>query len=209
MKINNFANFTNSLIMIPFKKLFYFSFLILLFSSGSAFSQWQWQNPLPQGNILFGSNYLNTNTGWACGDGGTIIKTTNAGNNWVVTSTFTKNSIRSIFFLNENTGYACGLNGTVLNSTDGGLKWSKILLNTTGNLFCIKFSGSTGFISGDTGIVFKSTNSGLNWSRKTTNVTRTLTSIAVQNSLVIAAGLNGTVIRSTDTGETFQTVNPS
>jgi photosystem II stability/assembly factor-like uncharacterized protein len=127
--------------MLILKNLFYI--ISILLSTGSAYSQWQWQNPLPQGNILFGSNYLNVNTGWACGDGGTIIKTTNAGDNWTVTSTYTKNSIRSVFFLNENTGFACGLNGTVLNSTDGGLKWSKIILNTTGNLFCIKFSGST------------------------------------------------------------------
>ncbi|MBK8553306.1 MAG: hypothetical protein IPL53_20500 [Ignavibacteria bacterium] len=183
--------------------------LFTLFTQHS-YSQWQWQNPLPQGNILFGSYYLSSNTGWACGDGGTIIKTTDSGNNWVINTTQTKQSIRSVFFVNENTGFACGLYGTVLKSTNGGNIWDKVVLNTTGNLFSVRFLNSTtGFIVGDTGIVFKTSNGGINWSRRTTNVVRTLTSCAARDSIVLSAGLNGTLVRSSDYGETFQIINPN
>ena len=110
----------NKLALLTLKALRTLLTLILLFSlsSQNCFSQWQWQNPMPQGNILFGSFYLNENTGWACGDGGTIIRTTNGGLNWTVTPTQTKQSIRSVFFVNENTGFAAGLYGTVLTSTN-------------------------------------------------------------------------------------------
>ncbi|MDQ3193808.1 MAG: YCF48-related protein, partial [Bacteroidota bacterium] len=156
-------------------KLILLTFAILVCSD--CFSQWQWQNPLPQGNILFGSFYLNPNTGWACGDAGTIIKTTDGGSSWIIGKTQTKHSIRSPFFIDENTGIACGLSGTVLKTTDGGNNWNKIILNTTGNLFSVKFlNSSTGFIVGDTGMVFKTTNGGVSWTRRITNVTRTLTS---------------------------------
>ena len=85
--------------------------LLIFVTSISASSQWSWQNPKPQGNILFGSFYSNDQTGWACGDGGTIIKTINGGYNWNVQPTGTKNSIRSLYFLNELNGFACGLTG--------------------------------------------------------------------------------------------------
>jgi hypothetical protein len=51
----------------------------LVFSLGLFFSisfqinaQWFWQNPLPQGNTLFSTFFVNSNTGWAVGEAGTI-----------------------------------------------------------------------------------------------------------------------------------------
>ncbi|MEO8446634.1 MAG: YCF48-related protein [bacterium] len=184
--------------------------LILTFIPQNLFSQWQWQNPLPQGNILFGSHYINPNTGWACGDGGTIIKTTDGGLNWTVNKTRTKQSIRSLYFFDANKGFASGLFGTVLKTTDGGSNWNKVILNTTGNLFAVRFlNNSTGFIAGDTGVVFKTTDGGSTWNRKITNVSRSLTCIAMVDSIVVAAGLNATVVRSSDYGETWQIINPN
>jgi len=42
-------------------------------------SQWTWQNPLPQGNQLYSVNFPDADTGYAVGNLGTIIKTTNGG----------------------------------------------------------------------------------------------------------------------------------
>ena len=44
-----------------------------------AFSQWTWQNPLPQGNYLNSVYFTNANTGYAVGGAGTIMKTVDAG----------------------------------------------------------------------------------------------------------------------------------
>ena len=53
------------------------SFLIFI---NYSYSQpgWNWQNPHPQGNPLYGVSFVRT-CGWAVGDGGTIIHTSNGG----------------------------------------------------------------------------------------------------------------------------------
>ena len=38
------------------------------------FPQWHWQNPLPQGNSLESVFFTDSNTGYAVGDAGTILK---------------------------------------------------------------------------------------------------------------------------------------
>ena len=44
-------------------------------------SGWLWGNPLPQGNTLRAMAFAGT-TGYAVGDFGTLLKTTDAGDNW-------------------------------------------------------------------------------------------------------------------------------
>ena len=61
------------------KKVFIL-FCLIIYSS--AYAQWFWQNPLPQGNLLISCNFTDSNTGWAVGYGGTIIKTTDGGESW-------------------------------------------------------------------------------------------------------------------------------
>ncbi len=186
---------------------FFFLFIITSFAS-PLMSQWQWQNPVPQGNILFGSHFINNSTGYACGDGGTIIKTTDGGESWKINKTKTKESIRSLSFTDENNGWACGLFGTIFKTTNGGLIWDQVISGTTGNLFCVRFlNANTGIIVGDTGIVMKTTDGGNTFLRKQTNITRSLTSCAVFGNVFLAAGLNGAYARSADYGETWQQIN--
>ena len=70
------------------------SFLIWLsFISILAFSQWTWQNPLPQGNSLSSVYFTDANTGYAVGGFGTIVKTTNGGTTWTALSSGTTNDL--------------------------------------------------------------------------------------------------------------------
>ena len=205
----NVTLFSNSILQYMrsfFTKLFFcFS---LFFIPSLTQSQWQWQNPIPQGNILFGSHFINDNTGYACGDGGTIIKTTDGGNTWAINKTKTKESIRSLSFTDENSGWACGLAGTILKTTNGGVFWDRIISGTTGNLFCVRFLNSnTGIIVGDTGIVMKTTNGGNSFERKPTGISLSLTSCSLMGNIFLAAGLNGAYARSADYGNTWQQIS--
>ena len=66
-------------------KIFIFLFIIhCAFTIGQTQSSWFWQNPLPQGNDLCSVCFINGVTGWAVGGAGTILKTTNGGNNWTL-----------------------------------------------------------------------------------------------------------------------------
>jgi len=58
--------------------------LILLFFliCGTVQSQWVQQYQVTEFVNLEDVNFVNDQTGWACGDGGLILKTTNQGQNW-------------------------------------------------------------------------------------------------------------------------------
>ena len=56
---------------------------------------------------------------YIAGDGGSILKSTNAGYNWIVQTSNTNANLHSILFINANTGWAVGDNGTIIHtSTD-------------------------------------------------------------------------------------------
>ena len=63
---------------LPFFFLFAFGLEMTFAQSG-----WFWQNPLPQGNTLWGVSFTDANTGTAVGGSGTILRTTNGGVAWV------------------------------------------------------------------------------------------------------------------------------
>jgi photosystem II stability/assembly factor-like uncharacterized protein len=59
--------------------------------------------------------------GYCVGDSGTILKTTNAGENWYNQISPTSERLNKVYFLDQNCGFAVGDNGTILRTTDGGV----------------------------------------------------------------------------------------
>jgi len=94
----------------------------LTFKIDNCFSQWVWQNSgitTPLRDIKF----INRTAGWACGDG-VIMKTTNAGTNWIIQNQpATDKSLYSINPVNNNVIFCVGLFETILKSTNGGNNW--------------------------------------------------------------------------------------
>ena len=43
---------------------------------------WCWSHPLPQGNSLHAVCSMSADVAWAVGDEGTVLKTTDGGQNW-------------------------------------------------------------------------------------------------------------------------------
>ncbi len=92
------------------------------------FAQWFWQNPLPQGNHLNSTYFVDSNIGWAVGVGGTILKTTDGGGSWVNQTSETNWFLYSVCFVDSNTGWAAGSqagygNPAVFKTIDGGANW--------------------------------------------------------------------------------------
>src|SRR5438067_13776314 len=90
--------------------------------------RWVWQNPLPQGNWLFGVSFTDANNGTAVGWYGTILRTTDGGRNWVNQPSGivgTKSGLYGLSFTDANTGTAVGgvLNATIRRTTEGGRTW--------------------------------------------------------------------------------------
>jgi len=129
------------------KKLFFLLFSI--FAINYANAQWFWQNPLPQGNTLYSVCFIDTNIGFAVGWEGTIIKTTNGGNNWMIQKIGTSDLFFSVCFTDINTGYVVGYNGTISKTTDGGNIWIKQTSGTYRCLYSVHFvDKNTGYAVG-------------------------------------------------------------
>lgn len=68
--------------------------------------------------------FLNPRLGWAVGEYGTVVKTTDGGATWQKQHSGTEHSLTDVDFLNETFGFAVGLDGTIIRTTDGGTTWS-------------------------------------------------------------------------------------
>jgi len=69
------------------KQFFLLSLVIIhliFISEIKAQGGWFWQNPLPPGNTLQGVSFSDANNGTAVGNYGTIVRTTDGGNSWIV-----------------------------------------------------------------------------------------------------------------------------
>ena len=108
-----------------FRGWFVFFSVVLTWATPSlAQSGWVWQNPLPQGNTLNAVAELDSQTAIAVGDGGTMLRTTDAGLTWTVQTSGTTNTLRGVSFADASTGWAVGDAGTILRTGDGGLTWT-------------------------------------------------------------------------------------
>ena len=73
--------------------------------------------------------FVDSLTGWAAGDYGAIIHTTDGGNNWEVQNSTVQTFILDIFFINKDIGWALTLkdifpfNSVILKTTNGGNDW--------------------------------------------------------------------------------------
>jgi len=187
---------------------FSFVFLLLLLpATGSSQTSWQWVNPLPQGNLLDGVQAIGTDTLFAVGDAGTIIKSTNAGTTWLVTQT-AGGMLESLFdleFSGPQTGFAVGVSGQLVRTTDAGETWLYEQLPTFRDLLAVEFySENIGWIVGSKGSVFSTTNAGSTWEAETTGTTSNLYDLYFADSLNgWAVGAAGTIIHSTDGGVTW------
>jgi photosystem II stability/assembly factor-like uncharacterized protein len=142
--------------------------LLCWFSISNCHAQWEWQNPLPQGNNLNSVSFSNETTGFVVGDIGTVLKSTDAGASWSKIDINIQYNLNKIFFLNENYGWIVGDAGTYIATTNGGIDWEQININTTKNLNDIQMlDNSNGYICGDSGIVLTTTNFGSIWISKT------------------------------------------
>ena len=86
-------------------------FLILVFTSFSSYSQGWIQKITGTANDLSDIYFLDVSTGFAVGQSGIIIKTTNGGDNWVTLVSGTALQLNSVRFANSLTGFAAGLSG--------------------------------------------------------------------------------------------------
>jgi photosystem II stability/assembly factor-like uncharacterized protein len=127
----------------------------------------------PANTTLTNLSFINNTTGWASGELGTIIKTSDGGRNWQIQNSNVPSFITDIHFVDENYGWAVTVNeifpfnNIILKTTNGGDDWiaenfqdSSALMRTI-----FFFDSLHGFIGGS--YIAETTNGGSTWTQAT------------------------------------------
>lgn len=120
---------------------------------------------------LFGVDFFDSNHGFAVGDSGTILKTTDGGNNWTNLNSGIINTLYSVKMYNNDT-IVCGGDRVIMVSYNGGTTWD------TTNLFIYKlmnlsFKSSNNWVAVGAGninaenLFYYSSDYGLTWTPRT------------------------------------------
>jgi|GEM_PF-6589115 len=189
-----------------------FQYVILISFTITSFSfaqNWQIQNSNTS-NQLKGIQMISTTEGWACGDAGTMLHTTNAGANWSLL-TLTGSDLHQIVFKDASIGIVVGDNGTVFTTTNGGTNWISKNSGTSLQLREACFAGgSTFFAVGDDGAAVKSTDDGNTWTTLNSGTTERLLSVAAVDQNVWVGARDGLLLFSNNGGTTFTSMsNPA
>jgi photosystem II stability/assembly factor-like uncharacterized protein len=188
------------------KKIFLVLSVVSLFH-GLAISQWTLQHSgVPS---LYDVQFINLNTGWACGVNSTILKTTNGGNNWFPqqSNLASGKNLIGLSMVDSNNGFITGWFESILKTTNGGINWIPLSDGPIGqgnswNSSCF-INSQTGWICGFLGVVKRTTNGGTTWD--SLNAGGTFRDIQFLNSQTgWVAGDGGRIRKTTDGGNTWQ-----
>lgn len=110
-------------------------------------------------------SFPDSNNGWAVGDNGIILHTSNGGKNWIEQRSYEYDWYYGVCFTDSNHGIVVGSNGFIHRTTTGGRIWALSQVSgITYGLFDVFFVNSDfGWIVGNY-TIYKTTNGGNYWS---------------------------------------------
>jgi photosystem II stability/assembly factor-like uncharacterized protein len=169
---------------------------------------WTELNPkVPRVDYL-GIHFVNVDTGWACGDLGTIIRTTDGGQSWQTKETNTTTPILKVNSFDGQIVITSGFSGLILRSSDGGESWMQITSGVTGDLWGLQMINDTlGWACGKSNSLIKTTDAGLTWTRiYTPGYTSDYWWVDFLNENYGFIAANGKVIRTMDGGNNWDII---
>jgi photosystem II stability/assembly factor-like uncharacterized protein len=112
---------------------------------------------------LQGISVLDSGIGYAVGDGGTILKSIDAGETWDALTSGTTKALYDVYFFSETEGLVVGDSGTILRTTDGGATWLSVSSGVRDGLRSVSFNGANGICGGLAQDILYSSDSGATW----------------------------------------------
>src|SRR5574338_1187591 len=151
-----------------------------------------------------GIDFIKPDTGWAVGDLGAIIKTTNGGDDWTISETNTTTLLLKVQSFNGQIVIVTGYDGIILRSSDGGETFEQIPSGVGSgiDLWGVQMLNDTlGWICGMNNTLLKTTDAGLSWKAVNAglNVHYWSLNFLNENYGMIACG-GGKVLKTTDGG---------
>ncbi|MFT6746059.1 MAG: photosystem II stability/assembly factor-like uncharacterized protein [Glaciecola sp.] len=153
--------------------------------------------------------FFDTNTGFAAGKDGNLLKTTDGGTTWSASPITSTSDFKKIHFRNSTDGFLLSEDGNLYTSVNSGSTWSVQSLDLHG-LNGISFNGENGVIVGDDGNVFTSSDGGTNWKRQSPLGVWIMNDVLFfDDSTVVAIGAHGELHLSTNKGVSWSIVSTS
>ncbi len=119
------------------------------------------------GDIYYSAlHFADQNHGWAVGNSGTIIHTTDGGNTWEYQESGTGHDLRDIHFIDSRIGWVVGDSATILRTTDGGQSWQPLTISgdSTRIFTSIHFTDEmTGWLVHNHGEILGTKDGGATW----------------------------------------------
>jgi len=144
---------------------------------------------------------------------GTIVRTTNAGNNWLIVShNFATNTLDNdlvdIDFINDNEGFILDYRGILYCTTNAGISWlPKVLPGSSHH--CVSALDRNHYAVGGFDLISITTNGGLTWNSPNVANGHNIYSISYADSNNILAVGDRIIFRSTDGGITWSNQSSS
>lgn len=165
----------------------------------------------PTSSDLYTGHFPSPAVGYMAGLNGTVIKTTDGGNNWEIKNNGIPSSkaIYSIFFSDDNRGIAVGNFGTAYQTNDGGDNWTPFTVSSANLRNVFFLTDDIGFIVAD-GDLYQTINR-TTW----TNITSRLPAGTIlQSSEIYFTDVNtgfillqGAVLKTIDGGMTWRKID--
>jgi photosystem II stability/assembly factor-like uncharacterized protein len=194
--------------------------VLLLYGQVPAQTEWEWQNPLPQGNVLFACQMLDSSTVVAVGGAGVVLKTTDNGVTW--NQKFHVGDLnyylKDVSFANKMIGTAVGRSaldvdsGIVIRTEDGGNSWvmQQIIGLPSRSLNGVYFLNSdTGWAVGNQGRILRTSDGGQFWEDQSDiSFGLDLSKVFFYNvNLGWAVGNDGSILKTTNSGYNWSLVH--
>lgn len=175
------------------------------------------QQPSGVTTTLWSVMFADTLHGWACGDNGNLVRTSDGGQQWQKVAAFSTRSLDAVYFVNPATGWLVTDTAQIYKSTDSGATWSQqFFLGRAYFSDCVFLNDQTGFASGgwmnganmyNDGIIYKTVNGGTNWTLSASY----LITVSGIGSLTFPDNQHGWatgmdyLLKTTNTGQTWAT----
>lgn len=154
--------------------------------------------------------FVDADDGWAVGEDGVVLGTSDGGTTWTLLSHTTGKRLSGVSFVDRGKGWAVGVAGTILHTVSGGLSWSP---QTPAGQFLtsVSFADDThGWAVGASGTILATADAGKTWTRQPSGTTADLFGVSFSHLdgayVGVAVGEGGTVLRTFDGGASWAPV---
>jgi len=125
-------------------------------------NNWSYKYETPSNERLHRIQFVNDIEGWAVGEWGLILKSTDGGESWFEQNSGTGEAMFGLFFTDNLHGFAVGKGENILRTTDGGNNWILYRSGPAFELYAVYFlDQNIGWATGSSGTILFTENSGI------------------------------------------------